>query len=89
MYSKAIVAAVPALLAGLANAQSGSGKTTRYWDCCKTSCAWSGKADVTSPVGTCDASNNHLSDVDAKSGCDGGSAFAYVLVTIYTGVHSY
>jgi hypothetical protein len=25
------------------NAVSGSGRTTRYWDCCKPSCAWSGQ----------------------------------------------
>ncbi|KAG8950009.1 hypothetical protein FRC04_008088 [Tulasnella sp. 424] len=53
-----------------------SGVTTRYWDCCKTSCAWSGKAAVTHAVTTCDKSNNPLTDVNATSGCDGGSAFA-------------
>ncbi|KAG8930067.1 hypothetical protein FRC02_004671 [Tulasnella sp. 418] len=64
------------ILVASVSAQSGSGVTTRYWDCCKTSCAWSGKASVSSPVRTCDISNNPLSDVNAKSGCDGGTAYA-------------
>jgi len=51
------------------------GKTTRYWDCCKPSCAWSGKASVSSPVSTCSASGSILSDPDAKSGCDGGESY--------------
>ncbi|KAI9719454.1 MAG: hypothetical protein M1812_003525 [Candelaria pacifica] len=55
---------------------SGSGTTTRYWDCCKGSCAWSGKAPVTAPVKTCDKDNNPLSDANAKSGCEaGGNAY--------------
>ncbi|KAI0134192.1 beta-1,4-endoglucanase [Xylariales sp. AK1849] len=62
-------------LSAIAYGASGSGVTTRYWDCCKPSCAWSGKADVDQPVLTCDANDNVLSDVDTKSGCDGGTAF--------------
>ncbi|KAK2756166.1 hypothetical protein FQN54_005574 [Arachnomyces sp. PD_36] len=54
---------------------SGSGTTTRYWDCCKPSCSWSGKADVSAPVGTCDIDDNPLSDPDADSGCEGGPAY--------------
>ncbi|KAK2801231.1 hypothetical protein FQN50_007791 [Emmonsiellopsis sp. PD_5] len=54
---------------------SGSGSTTRYWDCCKPSCAWSGKG-LTPPVTTCDKSDTPLSDPDATSGCEaGGAAF--------------
>ncbi|KAI6862698.1 glycoside hydrolase family 45 protein [Hortaea werneckii] len=68
-----------ALTAGLATVSkaqvSGSGSTTRYWDCCKGSCAWEGKADVSAPITTCDADDNPLSDANAKSGCDGGSAY--------------
>ncbi|CAF4848432.1 unnamed protein product, partial [Rotaria sp. Silwood2] len=30
-----------------------NGVTTRYWDCCKASCGWTGKASVTNPVKTC------------------------------------
>lgn len=63
-----------ALLARLVASSSGSGQTTRYWDCCKPSCAWP-KAGLTSPVKVCDASNNPLADVNAKSGCEGGTAF--------------
>ncbi|KAH6655617.1 glycoside hydrolase family 45 protein [Truncatella angustata] len=56
-------------------AASGTGVSTRYWDCCKPSCAWSGKASVNQPVLTCDKNDNVLSDPDIKSGCDGGTAF--------------
>lgn len=54
---------------------SGDGTTTRYWDCCKGSCSWSGKADVSAPVTTCDIDNNPLSGSAATSGCDGGTAY--------------
>ncbi|KAG8778112.1 hypothetical protein FRC15_010961 [Serendipita sp. 397] len=57
------------------SAQSGSGVTTRYWDCCKPSCAWSGKAAVSSPVRTCNSQQQVISDANTKSGCDGGTAF--------------
>ncbi|KAF9024243.1 glycoside hydrolase family 45 protein [Hymenopellis radicata] len=53
-----------------------TGQTTRYWDCCKPSCAWSGKASVSKPVLTCDRNQNALTDPNVKSGCDGGTAFA-------------
>lgn len=45
---------------------SGTGKTTRYWDCCKPSCAWSGKGAVTRPVNTCDSNNRVISDLDVS-----------------------
>lgn len=63
--------------ASIANAQaSGSGTTTRYWDCCKGSCSWSGKADVSNPVTTCDIDDTPLTDSNAVSGCEsGGTAF--------------
>lgn len=61
------------------NAQaSGTGTTTRYWDCCKPSCSWPGKASLASgsnPVGTCDANDKPLTDYNAKSGYDGGGAY--------------
>ena len=66
-----------AVTTGLAavDAQS-TGKTTRYWDCCKGSCGWSGKASVSQPIRTCDKNDNPLSDVNAKNGCEsGGSAY--------------
>nr|AKN52393.1 endoglucanase [Rhizopus reflexus] len=32
---------------------SGNGVTTRYWVCCQASCSWPGKANVSSPVKSC------------------------------------
>ena len=85
-------------LAAAVQAQSGSGRTTRYWlahnllfvyallilivsflrnrDCCKPSCSWSGKAQVNQPVQSCNAQGSKLTDANARSGCDGGGAFA-------------
>jgi hypothetical protein len=61
------------------NAQaSGTGTTTRYWDCCKPSCSWPGKATLaagSNPVGSCDANDGLLADYNTASGCDGGSAY--------------
>lgn len=63
----------------LAAAQvSGSGSTTRYWDCCKPSCSWQGNVggSVSGVVGTCSADDTPLSDTNASSGCEpGGQAF--------------
>jgi hypothetical protein len=48
------------------NAQaSGTGATTRYWDCCKPSCSWPGKTTLaagSNPVGACDANDSLLAD---------------------------
>ena len=57
---------------------SGTGTTTRYWDCCKPSCSWPGKTTLaagSNPVGICDANDNLLADYNTKSACDGGSAY--------------
>jgi hypothetical protein len=51
------------------------GKTTRYWDCCKPSAAWSGKAAVSKPVQACAKDGKTAVGADTKSGCDGGSAY--------------
>lgn len=70
--------ALLALATGLAtvDAQTKSGKTTRYWDCCKGSCGWSGKAAVNQPIQSCDKSDNPLADMAAKNGCEnGGQAY--------------
>jgi hypothetical protein len=56
-------------------AVSGSGRTTRYWDCCKPSCSWSGKAAVSSPVASCAKDGSTKTAIDAKSGCDGGPSY--------------
>lgn len=72
-----LLALLPLFLATPSLAASGNGKTTRYWDCCKPSCAWSGKASFkTGPVQSCDKGDNVLADADTKSACDnGGPAF--------------
>jgi len=52
-----------------------NGITTRYWDCCKASCGWPGKASVTSPVETCASNGITVVDANTQSGCDGGTAY--------------
>ncbi|GJN69843.1 hypothetical protein PLICBS_003895 [Purpureocillium lilacinum] len=76
MQFKIALLAAAAGLPYTALAASGSGVSTRYWDCCKPSCAWSGKAAVSKPVTTCDKNDSPLADADAQSGCNGGPAFA-------------
>ena len=47
-----------------------SGFATRYWDCCKPSCAW------TTNVPACQKDGSaRISDKNAQSACSGGSAF--------------
>lgn len=53
---------------------SGEALTTRYWDCCKPSCGWKGKADFSNPVESCTADNKPTDDT-AGTGCNGGTAF--------------
>nr|XP_036584913.1 glycoside hydrolase family 45 protein [Colletotrichum truncatum]KAF6794681.1 glycoside hydrolase family 45 protein [Colletotrichum truncatum] len=68
-----LVAAI--ILPQVAQAASGNGKSTRYWDCCKPSCAWPEKASVNQPALTCDKNDTPLSP-SVKSGCEsGGSAY--------------
>lgn len=74
---KALVAILPFFLPIDAQA-SGTGTTTRYWDCCKPSCSWPGKISLAAganPVGTCDANDSLLSDYVTNSACGGGSAY--------------
>ena len=56
---------------------SGAGTTTRYWDCCKPSCAWNDLSTlgIDSAVKSCDAKDQPLSDTSAASGCSGGTAY--------------
>lgn len=50
-----------------------TGFTTRYWDCCKPHCGWSGNSQR--PISSCDQSNNNMGgNFDAASGCNGGPA---------------
>ncbi|KAM0335277.1 hypothetical protein ACHAQA_000322 [Verticillium albo-atrum] len=73
----AVLPLLPYLAAPASAQSSGSGSTTRYWDCCKPSCAWPDKAALASgPVGTCDINDRPLASADAPSGCEpGGTAF--------------
>ncbi|KAG4443746.1 hypothetical protein IFR05_000737 [Cadophora sp. M221] len=75
--TKTLLALLPFILQAEAFA-SGTGTTTRYWDCCKPSCAWPGKAELASgsnPVTTCDIKDNPLTDYNTASGCNGGGAY--------------
>ncbi|KAL6607523.1 hypothetical protein LY90DRAFT_460043 [Neocallimastix californiae] len=46
------------------------GITTRYYDCCKPSCSWPGKAEVTQPVRQCAVDGKTLlTDFSAPSAC--------------------
>lgn len=52
----------------------GRAKTTRYWDCCKPSCAWPDKARVSSPVKICDKDGKTALGPNSKSSCGGGGS---------------
>ncbi|KAG1233273.1 hypothetical protein G6F68_001500 [Rhizopus microsporus] len=54
---------------------SGSAQATRYWDCCKPSCSWNGKAKVSSPVRSCAKNGVTLIGDNVQSGCAGGDAY--------------
>lgn len=77
MHLLATLAALTPLLLPTEARASGRGTTTRYWDCCKPSCAWPGKASLSQgPLLTCDINDNPLSDGGhTESSCDGGGAF--------------
>ncbi|CEG82705.1 Putative Endo-glucanase RCE2 [Rhizopus microsporus] len=53
----------------------GTSQATRYWDCCKPSCGWNGKAKVSSPVRTCAKNGVSIIGNNVQSGCAGGGAF--------------
>ncbi|CAF1044433.1 unnamed protein product [Adineta steineri] len=71
----------PSMVCGVMNivVQQGGqpGTTTRYWDCCKPSCAWPDKVSGASgPVRSCSRDGyDILGNSHATSGCDGGEAF--------------
>lgn len=51
------------------------GYATRYWDCCKPHCGWSGNVpSLVAPLQSCAANNTRLSDLSLPSSCDGGNA---------------
>lgn len=52
------------------------GKTTRYWDCCKPSCADpANTGPVSKPVGSCQKDGISPAGPADQSGCKGGNAF--------------
>lgn len=53
---------------------TGEAVTTRFWDCCKPSCAWKEKAPFSRPVLSCSI-DDKPTDIDAGTGCNGGSAY--------------
>lgn len=77
--SGALNAAILAIILSsnaLVSAQaSGSGTTTRYWDCCKPACSWNNNLPISSPVKMCDKNQQPILDAGAASGCTGGPAF--------------
>ncbi|XP_037048585.1 endoglucanase-like, partial [Bradysia coprophila] len=66
----------PAINSTIEKDVSQSGRSTRYWDCCKPSCSWNGKASVTSPVNSCNRDGFNVIDKNTRNGCEnGGNAF--------------
>jgi len=62
-----------AFLIGVCSA--GNGISTRYWDCCKPSCAWPGKASFNGPVQTCAKDGVTVLDANTASACNSGTAY--------------
>lgn len=53
------------------------GWATRYWDCCKPACGWTGNVPGgAKPVSSCNQADQSMGgNYDAQSACQGGSAF--------------
>lgn len=63
------VSSIPPLAGGC------DGYATRYWDCCKPHCGWSGNVpSLVAPLQSCAANNTRLSDSTVPSSCEGGNA---------------
>ncbi|KAM3588339.1 hypothetical protein VKS41_000787 [Umbelopsis sp. WA50703] len=73
--SSSSTSSAKASLVPIAGGKSGTGTTTRYWDCCKPSCAWTGKGSVTAPVDSCAANGVTVLSSSTTSGCNGGTAY--------------
>ncbi|XP_057655343.1 endoglucanase-like [Diorhabda carinulata] len=55
---------------------SGTGTTTRYWDCCKPTCAWPGNVNYQTPVKSCKNNGVDAQDPEIQSGCvENGAAY--------------
>ncbi|MEM9457700.1 MAG: hypothetical protein AAGF11_26210 [Myxococcota bacterium] len=61
------------------------GYATRFWDCCKPHCSWSGNVDpAMEPLGTCNQANAPQGDPNIVSSCSqlgAGSAYACYSLT--------
>ncbi|XP_050500135.1 endoglucanase-like isoform X2 [Diabrotica virgifera virgifera] len=57
--------------------KSGYGTTTRYWDCCKPSCAWKEniKTPDMEPIATCATDGVTVVNASVQSGCIGGTSY--------------
>ena len=53
-----------------------SGTTTRYWDCCKVSCAWSANVAGGKNVNSCNKDGISIADKNAQNSCGGGSSYS-------------
>jgi hypothetical protein len=63
------------------------GHATRYWDCCKASCGWSGKGPRT--VASCDKSDNSIGATDQQNSCEqGGQGGAFTCHRMAPWAHS-
>ncbi|KAG1541487.1 hypothetical protein G6F51_007866 [Rhizopus arrhizus] len=60
---------------GIKGGATGTSQATRYWDCCKPSCGWNGKAKVSAPVRTCAKNGVTLVGTNVQSGCANGGAY--------------
>nr|CCJ09455.1 glycoside hydrolase family 45 protein [Phaedon cochleariae] len=49
---------------------TGNGPTTRYWDCCKPTCAWPGNVGYKTPIKSCQADGVTANDPEIQSGCE-------------------
>ncbi|KAJ5042143.1 uncharacterized protein L3040_004700 [Drepanopeziza brunnea f. sp. 'multigermtubi'] len=70
--TKALLALLPFFLRVSSQASEMTGRTTRYWDCCKPSCGWTKKATLaagSNPVTSCDKNDNPLDNYEATSAC--------------------
>jgi hypothetical protein len=52
------------------------GIASRYWDCCKPACSWPNGNPISSPVKICAIDGSTITDPSARSGCQGGPAYA-------------
>jgi len=45
---------------------------SRYWDCCKPACGWTGNTGGRQPIKSCSSSNQTLGSYTDKNACEGG-----------------